>query len=335
MPKKGQKQTSSARKKIGLAHKGKKYSAETRKKIGLASKGRIPWNKGKTGIYSRKTLKQMRLSQEGKKQSAKSNTKRSKTLKKHYKKNPQKPPTKKIRKRIGRTLKKYYGQGNTPWNKDKKGVMPTPWNKGLVGKDNPFYGIKHSLRTRRAVSKGLMGHYMSDKTKKKIGDANRGLKRSEEYVIQMGKRMKGNKNPFYGKKHSKEAKRLNREARLSRVLPTKDSAPEKKMHQILKKAKIKFKKHLPMLGQPDIFIKPDLVIFVDGDYWHANPKHYKPNHVIIGNVKAKDIWKKDKKMTEYSKKQGYRVLRLWENKINSEPEKCLQKIIKIIKESRR
>gem|GEM_PF-5806632 len=28
-----------------------------------------------------------------------------------------------------------FKKGNMPWNKDKKGVMPTPWNKGLTKTD--------------------------------------------------------------------------------------------------------------------------------------------------------------------------------------------------------
>ena len=38
------------------SRKGVKVSDETRAKISQASKGRVPWNKGKTGIYSEETL---------------------------------------------------------------------------------------------------------------------------------------------------------------------------------------------------------------------------------------------------------------------------------------
>jgi DNA mismatch endonuclease (patch repair protein) len=33
--------------------------------------------------------------------------------------------------------------------------------------------------------------------------------------------------------------------------------------------------------------------------------------------------------------EGYTVLRFWEHEIEKDPEKCLQKIIKIIKEARK
>ena len=33
-------------------------------------------------------------------------------------------------------------------------------------------------------------------------------------------------------------------------------------------------KHKPIRGQPDVFIHPNICVFVDGDRWHANPKPF-------------------------------------------------------------
>lgn len=56
--------TSKEYEKIRIAHsellKGHKHSNETLLKIGKKSKGRIPWNKGKTNVYSEHTLKAIR-----------------------------------------------------------------------------------------------------------------------------------------------------------------------------------------------------------------------------------------------------------------------------------
>jgi len=45
---------------------GQKMSKEARKKMSIAKKGKSPWNKGKTGIYSKEVLKQMSIRHSGK-----------------------------------------------------------------------------------------------------------------------------------------------------------------------------------------------------------------------------------------------------------------------------
>lgn len=63
-------------------------------------------------------------------------------------------------------------------------------------------------------------------------------------------------------------------------------------------------------GVADFFIKPNLIIEVDGDYWHNLPK-----------VKIRD-----KKQNEFLKNKGYKVLRLWEHEIKNNIGGCLNKV---------
>jgi len=46
---------------------GRKRPIEVRKKISKSKKGHIPWNKGKTGVYSKETLKKISKSSKGRK----------------------------------------------------------------------------------------------------------------------------------------------------------------------------------------------------------------------------------------------------------------------------
>jgi hypothetical protein len=56
-----------------------------------------------------------------------------------------------------------------PWNKGKKGLQ-VAWNKGLTGtKGKPV-----SQEKRDAISKKLMGHSVSDETRKKMSEKKRG-----------------------------------------------------------------------------------------------------------------------------------------------------------------
>ena len=97
-----------------------------------------------------------------------------------------------------------------------------------------------------------------------------------------------------------------------------------------------------------MFIEPNICIEVDGDYWHGNPNNFKAggkthpglksDQVIVwGSDKAKTakwVRENDMKITQALIQHGNQVLRFWQSELEADPEKCLQKIIKAIKESK-
>lgn len=83
------------------------------------------------------------------------------------------------------------------------------------------------------------------------------------------------------------------------IIPRKDTIPEKICQNALKGLGIEFTTHKAILGQPDIFIEPNICIFVDGDYWHNKPQ-----------VKERDV-----RVNEGLKAKGFRVIRIWEHEI--------------------
>lgn len=63
-----------------------------------------------------------------------------------------------------------------------------------------------------------------------------------------------------------------------------------------------------------------LIIEVQGDFWHANPKYYKADDQIkfITVVKtAKSIWMADKDKQQVAELYGYKVIHIWEDNINA------------------
>ena len=199
-------------------------------------------------------------------------------------------------------------------------------------------GTKASEKTKKKMSRSLKKTYKNPKLRKKLSDAQMGRK-----VLPATRRKIGAKNRI--NYSTPERQEFFREKRLHQVFPVKDSKDEKYMQKLLKNIGIKYVKHEPILGQPDIFIKPNICIFVDGDHFHANPKQYTANHIIwkekvsksTGKYTppktAKMIREKDRRVTKELRKQGYAVIRFWSSNMYAEPEKCLQKIIKIIKKS--
>ena len=209
---------------------------------------------------------------------------------------------------------------------------PLRIRKILVG-----YGIKISKK----------GSWASGLTKethdgiRRSSESKRGAPRDLETNKKISITLTGRPSPKKGKTlHlSEKTIELLRQARLHQVFPPKDAkTTEIPLQKLLKENNIKFEKHKAVLGQPDIFIKPNICIFADGDYWHANPKFYKSDSPILsspGKKPAYKIWEKDEKINQKLIQLDYQVLRLWEYDLQNNRKKCLQKIIKIIKESRR
>ena len=268
------------------------------------------------------------------------------------------------------------GKDNPMFGKKQSPEFKKKMSERMKGKNHPNYG-KHpfSEKTLRKMSESHKGFKPSEETKRKHSDRMKGKKnpmfgkkRTEEEKKKMSENRKGipswNKdktgvysevslrrmsearkgktagkdNPMFGKKQSLEARKIIREKRLHQVFPIKDSKIEKILQEQLKKHKIKFQKHLPILGQPDLFIEPNICIFADGDYWHGwtylQGKDFSDNK-RLNNEYFKSRIQNDKKISMQLVEQEYKVLRFWEHEINENPEKCFQKIIKIIKESKR
>ncbi len=78
----------------------------------------------------------------------------------------------------------------------------------LCGKDNPFYGKKHSEETLKIIGKKVSetntGRCHSEETKLKMSLAAKGRKASDEAKFKMHLAKQGINHPNYGKKHSEE-----------------------------------------------------------------------------------------------------------------------------------
>lgn len=114
-------------------------------------------------------------------------------------------------------------------------------------------------------------------------------------------------NPFYGKTHSDEVKAK----RLLQIFPMKDTSIEIALQKALKERGIEFETHKTIFGQPDIFIKPNICIFADGDYWHTIPKSIPRDKLVNVTLQL----------------MGYKVLRFWEHDIKKRLDWCICQII--------
>ena len=115
-----------------------------------------------------------------------------------------------------------------------------------------------------------------------------------------------------GREISERAKDIIRQKRLHRVYPAKDTKIEIKVQEGLRNCGIEFEKHKAIIGQPDIFIEPNICILIDGCYWHGCEKCFDRNKM---ENKILAIKTRDNLVTGKLRQDGYIVLRFWEHDI--------------------
>ncbi|MDP3057790.1 MAG: very short patch repair endonuclease [bacterium] len=119
---------------------------------------------------------------------------------------------------------------------------------------------------------------------------------------------------------------------------SKNTKAERIVFCELRKRKIYFQKHYKKAaGSPDIaFPRKKIAIFIDGDFWHGRyflkdekrlPKKY-------WREKIKSNILRDKRNRAKLKKQGWKILRIWEHEIIKNPIKAFWEIGKFINKSK-
>lgn len=79
-------------------------------------------------------------------------------------------------------------------------------------------------------------------------------------------------------------------------------------------------------------INSNILIEVNGRFWHADPRFYEENSIVNQpgkkrHLTAKDIWAKDKKINDYALKNNFFVITLWEDDIDNKNDEELMKFI--------
>jgi G:T-mismatch repair DNA endonuclease (very short patch repair protein) len=167
---------------------------------------------------------------------------------------------------------------------------------------------KISIERKKQGSPWWKTRKHSDSAKKKMSEIRK--------VIFLGEG-----NPFYGKHHSVETKEKLRisstkQRSMKFVLPSK---PESEIHKELIKLRVSFESEKLINNKfcVDIYV-PDknLIIYVDGCYWHACPIHF-PNNKKRNN---------DNSRIPYLTKCGYKVEIIWEHDIMNRLEEVISSL---------
>ena len=182
-------------------------------------------------------------------------------------------------------------------------------SKRLSGEKNGFYGKKHSEKTKELIISANKDYWNSmteeERHIKSVQASNR-------------ERMKMKKDPVgYRKAHAKAA----RASHKSQFGNKKMNNIEMEVYDYIISEGVDVKYSVILASyQFDFGIKDKrILIEVDGNYWHGNPKFYNKDG-INGKRKLNEIQlqkiERDKEKEEWAISRGFTLIRLWEDEIN-------------------
>jgi len=216
-------------------------------------------------------------------------------------------------------------------------------NKFHAIENNPFSGKKHTDETKSKQSLIKKGKYTGE------NNPFYGKTHTEEtinFLSDIGKTLVGENNPFYGKTHTKETRKILSEKSRLYALTHLDKMSERGIKSIQKQAlgrktsieqKIeqqlielniehKYNKILHMKYQYDFIIGENILLEVQGDYWHANPLIYGENKILL-NERQNYKTNRDLEKKKYAEDNGFKIYYIWETDINNGNYQALRAMI--------
>lgn len=108
-----------------------------------------------------------------------------------------------------------------------------------------------------------------------------------------------------------------RSACMSRIRSKGNLTTELRFIRLLRRHQIRgWRRGSKLFGKPDfVFSKPKVAVFIDGDFWHGNPKKYRlpKSNCDYWQKKIEGNRARDRLVTRTLRKQGWTVVRVWES----------------------
>jgi DNA mismatch endonuclease, patch repair protein len=109
---------------------------------------------------------------------------------------------------------------------------------------------------------------------------------------------------------------------MSRIRSNGNYTTELRFLRLMRRYKIAgWRRRSKLPGRPDfVFTKRKVAVFIDGDFWHGNPKKFRVpksnsdywQQKILGNQA------RDREINKELKRLGWRVIRFWESSLSDE-----------------
>jgi DNA mismatch endonuclease (patch repair protein) len=112
----------------------------------------------------------------------------------------------------------------------------------------------------------------------------------------------------------------------------KDTKPELTLRKILFAGGLRYRLNYKVAGyRVDLaFPSKKLAIFVDGCFWHGCPRDFRPpkSNTKYWGPKIRTNRKRDKKIDNAIRKEGWQPLHFWEHSLRENPSAVFEKIAK-------
>lgn len=126
-------------------------------------------------------------------------------------------------------------------------------------------------------------------------------------------------------RHTPEQRSYN----MSRIRST-NTQLEQMFFKLLADNDIKFATHPKIFGKPDCIIEPNILVFVDSDFWHgwhfSQWRDRLPKEYWVEKIEKN--MRRDIQKFRTLRSEGYTVIRIWEHTLKSNQDKVVNLITK-------
>src|SRR5258707_566508 len=118
------------------------------------------------------------------------------------------------------------------------------------------------------------------------------------------------------------------------IKPWGNRSTELKLASAFRKARILgWRRHARLPGRPDFsFRMARVAVFVDGDFWHGNPRTFKLplTNAAFWEKKIRYNRAKDRRVARELRSLGWTVIRIWESALKRRSESCVARVVRAL-----
>lgn len=119
-----------------------------------------------------------------------------------------------------------------------------------------------------------------------------------------------------------------------RRVKSRDTSCERALRSALHRRGLRFRTRSDLPGSPDmVFARARVAVFIDGCFWHGCPKHCR---VPVSNraywrAKIARNMARDVRTSAALRREGWRVVRVWEHSVRTRPEQTADRVERIVR----